>query len=74
MATISIWGRHHGRTEKIDSASSQSSAEYLAGEYRLAIGREWTIWTGRRDAQEIEDRNRRDNTRRNWEALGVRNY
>jgi hypothetical protein len=43
---MSIWARNHatGIAEKIDDGNS----EYLAGEYRMAFGRGWTIWTGRK--------------------------
>jgi len=48
--SISIWGQLEGRPpEKIDQASSESSAAYLLGEYRLAFGKQWTLWTGRKD-------------------------
>lgn len=48
MATISIWGKYRGKVEKIDSATSQRSADYLAGEYRMAFGRDWTVWAGKK--------------------------
>ena len=71
MATISIWGRHHGRTEKIDSATSPRDAAYLVGEYQMAYGREWSVWAGRRD--EGTPQRDREQVRRNWAALGIGN-
>lgn len=59
MATISIWGRYRGNVEKIDSASSKSSADYLVGEYRMAFGKEWEIWAGRKDQQETQRKQQR---------------
>jgi hypothetical protein len=71
MASISIWGRHHGRTEKVDSATNQRDAAYLVGEYQMAYGREWTVWMGRRD--EGQPQRDREQVRRNWNALGIGN-
>jgi len=50
MATKYIWGRYvpNDTVEKIDQASSQKDADYLAGEYRMAFGRDWKIWAGRK--------------------------
>lgn len=56
MATISIWGKYRGTVEKIDSASNQQEAAYLAGEYQLAYGRDWEVWAGRKDRQETQQR------------------
>ena len=48
--TISIWGKYlNKKPEVIDRASSPANAEYLVGEYRMAYGRDWVIWAGRRD-------------------------
>jgi hypothetical protein len=48
--TISIWGRLKGKKpEKIDEAASPTGAAFLVGEYRLAFGMDWKIWSGRRD-------------------------
>ena len=33
-----IKGKYNGRTEEIDSAATESEAETLLGEYRLAFG------------------------------------
>jgi hypothetical protein len=47
--TISIWGRYLSKCpEKIDQASSWQVARYLAGEYRMAYGKDWIIWAGPR--------------------------
>lgn len=53
MATISIWGRYHGtgKAEVIDRASSEDEAYKLLNEYRMAYGRGWTIWVGRKDSE-----------------------
>lgn len=40
---FSIWGYYNGKWEKIDQASSDGEAFYLAREYSLAFGSEWTI-------------------------------
>lgn len=45
---IAIWGKYKGNIEKIDKAYSQREADRLAGEYRMAFGRDWIIWTGRK--------------------------
>jgi len=54
--TISIWGKYQGKAEVIDRASSKREASYLAGEYRMAFGRDWTIWVGRRDQEPTSGR------------------
>ena len=47
---IVIWGKHKDRApEVIDHASSVQEAQYLAGEYSMAYGRDWSVWAGRRD-------------------------
>ena len=47
MPTISIWGRLGTRApERIDGASNVKEANYLVGEYRLAFGQGWKIWSG----------------------------
>ena len=61
MGTISIWGRYlDNEPEKVDSAHSQNSAEYLAAEYKLAFGRDWKVWAGRKD-QEPKDEPKSNN-------------
>jgi len=48
--TISIWGKYQGKKpEVIDRASSPRDAAYLVGEYKMAFGRDWVIWSGRLD-------------------------
>lgn len=48
--TISIWGQLKGHpAEVIDRASSLKEAAYLAGEYRMAYGKDWAVWYGRKD-------------------------
>ena len=50
--TISVWGRYKDKApEKIDQATSESSAAYLVREYRLAFGRDWKVWAGRKDSE-----------------------
>jgi hypothetical protein len=55
--SIGIWARYRNNApEKIDTASNESSALYLLGEYRLAYGanpgqphaNDWKLWIGRR--------------------------
>lgn len=42
---MAIWGRYQDKEpEKID----EGNAAYLVGEYRMAFGRDWTIWRGRK--------------------------
>lgn len=52
MATINIWGKYKGTTEKIDTATSARDAAYLVNEYRIAYGSEWVVWAGRKDQGE----------------------
>jgi len=50
--TISIWGRYKDRApEVIDRAASRMDAAYLVGEYVLAFGKDWKIWSGRKDEE-----------------------
>ncbi len=42
-----IWGKYKGRVERVDSCSKKDVA-YLLGEYRLAFGKGWTLWAGRK--------------------------
>jgi hypothetical protein len=42
--TYYIMGKYRGQTEKVDTAHSEKSANYLLGEYRLAFGRDWELW------------------------------
>ena len=71
MATITIWGKYRGKVEKIDSASTPREAQYLAGEYALAYGRDWQVWAGRRDEEPRQFS--REEVRRNWASLGIGN-
>lgn len=47
---LSIWGKYlvTGITERIDNATSKGDAAYLVGEYQMAFGRDWQIWSGRK--------------------------
>ena len=54
MGNISIWGKYQGSVEKIDTATTAKQAQYLAAEYRLAFGRDWMVWAGRRDQEPRE--------------------
>lgn len=45
---INIWGKYRGKSEIIDTAETAKDAAYLVGEYRLAYGHEWTVWSGRK--------------------------
>lgn len=49
--TINVWGKYCGKVEKLDSANSQRSADYLVGEYRMAFGHDWTIWAGKKNKE-----------------------
>jgi len=54
MATISIWAQAKGTgkpPEKVDDASSEKQAQYLAGEYQMAFGPSFIVWAGRKDQQ-----------------------
>lgn len=42
--TIRIMGRYQGKTEELDTANNDNSAEYLISEYRMAYGPDWHIW------------------------------
>ncbi len=54
--TISIWGKLKGKKpEVIDRASSPRDAAYLVREYKMAFGRDWVIWAGRRDQMPGDD-------------------
>lgn len=58
--TISIWGKYKNNPpEVIDHASSVQEAGYLAGEYRMAYGRDWVVWTGRKDGTMPEKKKKR---------------
>lgn len=41
---MAIWGRYRDQVEKIDEGDSA----YLLHEYRLAFGRDWVLWRGRK--------------------------
>ena len=57
--TISIWGQPEGGpAEVIDRASSMQEAAYLAGEYRMAYGKGWKVWAGRKDGTLPEKKKR----------------
>lgn len=46
---IKIWGRYKkNEPEVIDEADNQKTADYLVGEYRMAYGRDWIVWAGRK--------------------------
>ena len=40
-----IWGKYNGRVEKIDDIP-KSDLGYALGEYRMAFGKDWKLWTG----------------------------
>jgi hypothetical protein len=44
MKHYRIMGTYRGRTEEIDSATSEKDARYLLAEYRLAFGSAWKVW------------------------------
>ena len=52
---IKIWGKYSGKTEVIDEAETQEAAQNLAGEYRMAFGAGWTIWTGSKNGTTTKD-------------------
>lgn len=44
-----VEGRYkQGEKEVIDCAGSQGEADALLGEYRMAYGRDWALWTRKR--------------------------
>ncbi len=43
---ITIWGKHKNKVEPIDTAESKKDAAYLVGEYQLAYGGAWLVWSG----------------------------
>jgi hypothetical protein len=42
---MTIWGKYKptGKVERIDEGGA-----YLLGEYRLAFGKDWILWAGRK--------------------------
>lgn len=42
---ITIMGESRFGVEEIDTAETREEADYLLGEYRLAFGNDFTIWT-----------------------------
>lgn len=49
---ITIWGKYQGKIEKIDTATDKLDADYLVREYKLAYGRRWQIWAGKKGESE----------------------
>jgi len=46
---MNIWGRYQGRPpEKIDSDLPKNDALRCLYEYRLAFGKDWILWLGRK--------------------------
>ena len=43
----SIIGIYHGRKEVIDTAETETEADYLRDEYALAFGPDWTVYVVR---------------------------
>jgi hypothetical protein len=57
---ITIWGSYKGgEAERIDSATTPKEAEYLLGEYRLAYGKDYYLWIGRKREARNDDAPRR---------------
>jgi hypothetical protein len=53
---IKIWGSYKsGPIEVLDEADTQEEAQNMAGEYRMAFGAGWTIWTGAKNGKTTED-------------------
>ena len=45
---MTIWGKYKDKPiEKIDSCKKKD-AEYMINEYKLAFGRDWIIWAGKK--------------------------
>lgn len=44
---MNIWGKYQGKIEKLDEASPRE-AQRLANEYRMAFGKGWVIWAGKK--------------------------
>lgn len=38
-----IIGKYRGKSEVVDSAETEKEANYLAGEYRMAYGAQWSV-------------------------------
>jgi hypothetical protein len=53
---ISIWVQCNGPPVKIDDASTEEEAAYLAMEYQVAYGDRWAVWAGRKDKQPKQPR------------------
>lgn len=51
---IKIWGRYKSYApEVIDEADSEKEANFMVGEYRIAFGKDYLVWAGRkRDVEE----------------------
>jgi len=46
---IAIIGESRFGVEEIDTAETREEAEFLLGEYQLAFGEDWKIWTEDQD-------------------------
>lgn len=47
--TIKVWGRYKKLPpEVLDDAVDQKDADYLVNEYRMAYGKDWIVWSGRK--------------------------
>lgn len=47
--TYKIWGKLKGHpTELVDTATSKTDATYMLHEYRMAFGKDWTLWIGKK--------------------------
>jgi len=54
--SIKIWGKYQRLpVEELDEADDQEEAQNMAGEYRMAFGAGWTIWTGAKNGKTPED-------------------
>ena len=38
-----IMGTYQGKKEELDTAKNQKEADYLVKEYKIALGKQWTI-------------------------------
>lgn len=55
MCSFVIYGTYKGRTEELDTAETEKEAEYLTGEYRMAFGAEWSVYSEEKEENEASD-------------------
>lgn len=63
MPSIKIWGRYQNNDPEVIDQTGRKDIDYLLGEYRLAFGRDWKLWAGRK---KDEPQALSDNRQRMW--------